>query len=465
MRDFGFFKDIEEIHTEILAYCLGVSTVDVTKELYNLACLGRADGGGGLTFIEEVATAAYVASYTAALKDICEESVYINDIVQAKIRGDAVDSSVIPIELQCYFDGIDTLANSGSMLSENDKVSLKMLWELNEFKGLQKKLYVSLYEMKKNQVIEEILSRNNGLLVRKLFTSGQGMVASAWLFSIPTSSYLQMSPSQFSISLRNRFFVKHPMVDTSIICSCNESIIDGYGYHVHLCSTYGVNRTKTHDSLVGTLGNMLEAAGITYRKEIVIAKEKRYDKDKGVLKDPDKIGYDNKRLDIVTKIPVSLLEESTAKITTIDVTVVNAARNQKLLTKDAAEAVALEANKAEDYKINKYKQLVSEHDSHIIPFALESQGQFGKKTSIIFNKLVDLVLLNSRAKRSVLFDYWAKRFSIVLQKGVADHLVNAFRSIIKRDICFSGKDSVSNGNVDRFNHPIEIVHWMQFSQY
>ena len=78
---------------------------------------------------------------------------------------------------------------------------------------------------------------------------------------------------------------------------------------------------------------------------------------------------------------------------------------------------------------------------------------------------MDLVLLNSRARRSILFDYWAKRFSIVLQKGVADHLANAFRHIIKRDICSSRKESEGDSNIGRYNHPIEIRHWMQFSQY
>jgi hypothetical protein len=81
----------------------------------------------------------------------------------------------------------------------------------------------------------------------------------------------------------------------------------------------------------------------------------------------------------------------------------------------------------------------------------------------IFQNLVDIILVNSRAKRGTIHDYWAKRFSITLQKGVADHIYKAFRSLI--DKASNSKSSYSLSNSATSNdHPIDYLHWIQFSQ-
>jgi hypothetical protein len=272
-----------------------------------------------------------------------------------------------------------------------------------------------------------------------------------------------MSPTQFSIALRNRLFVQHPMVHSSLRCKCDQTFIDEMGYHVHLCNCFSGYRINTHNAIVDTLASMLKNAGILHKKEIVIAKEKRYDKDKDKDKENLILETDKRRLDIVTKIPVSLLDETTSKLTSIDVTVVNAARNYKNLTNEVATTIALEANKQEDFKISKYHDLVNEYDYHIIPFALEVQGQYGANTKKVFNKLVDLVLINSRAKRSTILDYWAKRFSITLQKGVSDHLFYSFQTLIRQETSLT--DTAASNLNDTNDHPMHYHQWFQSSQY
>jgi hypothetical protein len=276
--------------------------------------------------------------------------------------------------LQSYFDGIDKLAAVGQTITEDKILTLKGLWDLKgmDFKGLQKKLSVKLYQIRMDNLQKELQNRDDGLLSMKLFTSAKGFLASAWLFTIPTSTSLRMSPTQFSIALRNRLFVPHPSIHDSIRCACDQRYIDVLGHHVHCCNSFSGYRISTHNAILDTLGNMLHNAGILCKKEYVLAKEKRYDKDKLLIGDNDK-----RRLDLVTKLPVSLLDESTTKVTSIDVTVVNAARNSKNLTLDSATTIAFEANKQETLKINKYQDLADVHDNHILPFAIEAQGQYG----------------------------------------------------------------------------------------
>ena len=132
---------------DMLGDLLNVRSENIQDHSMAIAWLRTIDGGGGLQYHEDNTLPAYVASYTAALREIVKAYPIVQEMVETEIRGEEWDNDRqrIPDKLVQYFNSITTLTQLGSCIDGNKEVvTLQRLWEISEddgaLKGLQGRL-------------------------------------------------------------------------------------------------------------------------------------------------------------------------------------------------------------------------------------------------------------------------------------------------------------------------------------
>jgi ribonuclease HI len=418
-RNSNFFEKYDEILKTLLADITQVDP-DVIGEInMMIAKLHCIDGGVGLSYQEDRAVPAYVASYTAALETITETFPSIQILIDKKINGDLSDTDYIPPRLQAYFDGIEELAQMNVQI-EKQTISLQLLMNLKKVKhkGLQRILSKQGRILRKKEVMEQLSDRED-LRNLRIFVSGQGWEASAFLDTIPKCSELTLTSDQMANAVRRRLQIKEPNIMPNDKCKCGGTF-DILGIHANTCRHFSGDRTRTHDSVKFVWGSICRHAKLPVRYEYLPFKREIQSDDT-----PNDLG----RLDLLIATPIRLSTHHNQNLPTLlDVTVVNAASNRKDITSENAATEEFAANEAERKKSNLYQKRASDNGFNFTPLGFEVQGRWSKSTRHTFDLLLDR-MTDKDSEKSKLSTYWIKRISITIQRNTAQHIINSTQKI------------------------------------
>jgi len=122
----------KNILRDMLGDIMKVSSEKIQDHSMAIAWLRTIDGGGGLQYHEDNTLPAYVASYTAALREIVKAYPIVREMVETEMRGEEWDNEIKtkPDKLVQYFNSIKTLTQLGSCIDgKAELVSLEGLWK------------------------------------------------------------------------------------------------------------------------------------------------------------------------------------------------------------------------------------------------------------------------------------------------------------------------------------------------
>jgi ribonuclease HI len=418
-RSGNFFEKYDEILKTLLADITQVDPDAIGEIHMMIAKLHCIDGGVGLCYQEDRAVPAYVASYTAALQTITDTFPSIQLLIDKKLSGELADNDYVPPRLQAYFDGIEELAELDVQI-DKQVISLQLLMSLKKakHKGLQRILSKQGRILRKKEVMDQ-LSDKEDLRHLRIFVSGQGWEASAFLDTIPKCSELTLTSDQMANAIRRRIQIKEPNIMPKDACKCGSSF-DTAGIHANTCRHFSGDRTRTHDSVKFVWGSMCRHAKLPVRYEYLPFKREVHSDDT-----PNDLG----RLDLLISTPIRLSVHHDQNLPTLlDVTVVNAASNKNTIKPDNAATEGFAANEAERKKSTLYQKRASDNGFNFTPLGFEVQGRWSKCTRHTFDLLLDR-MTDNESEKAKLSTYWIKRISITIQRNTSQHIINSIQKI------------------------------------
>jgi hypothetical protein len=418
-RSGNFFEKYDEILKTLLADITQVDPDAIGEIHMMIAKLHCIDGGVGLCYQEDRAVPAYVASYTAALQTITDTFPSIQLLIDKKLSGELADNDYVPPRLQAYFDGIEELAELDVQI-DKQVISLQLLMSLKKakHKGLQRILSKQGRILRKKEVMDQ-LSDKEDLRHLRIFVSGQGWEASAFLDTIPKCSELTLTSDQMANAIRRRIQIKEPNIMPKDACKCGSSF-DIAGIHANTCRHFSGDRTRTHDSVKFVWGSMCRHAKLPVRYEYLPFKREVHSDDT-----PNDLG----RLDLLISTPIRLSVHHDQNLPTLlDVTVVNAASNKNTIKPDNAATEGFAANEAERKKSTLYQKRASDNGFNFTPLGFEVQGRWSKCTRHTFDLLLDR-MTDNESEKAKLSTYWIKRISITIQRNTSQHIINSIQKI------------------------------------
>jgi hypothetical protein len=418
-RNGNFFKRYDEVIKVLLADITQVapeSIQDINMMIAKLHCI---DGGIGLGYQEDKAVPAYVASYTASMETIITTFPDIQVLIDKKLNGSLTEADKIPPRLQAYFDGIDELAHINVTI-DKQPISLEVLLNLKkqQHKGLQRTLSKQTRIIRKQEVME-YLQNHKELTDVRVFVSGQGWEASAFLDTIPKCNDLVLTSNQMANAIRRRMQVDEPNIMQGDACKCGISF-DKAGIHANTCRHFSGDRTRTHDQVKYVWGSLCRHAQLPVRYEHLPFKRQVNN---------DDTTNDLGRLDLLIQTPIQLSTHHSENLPTLlDVTVVNAASNSREINENNASVPGFAANEAERKKTILYQQRASDNGFNFTPLGFEVQGRWSANTRHTFDILIDR-MSDRDLEKSKLSTYWIKRLSITIQRMTSMHIMNSIQKI------------------------------------
>ena len=206
-----------------------------------------------------------------------------------------------------------------------------------------------------------------------------------------------MTPAHFRQAVRNRLFIPHPgEVDiTGKRCTCQGAyVVDGLGLHMQKCRLEARLTIDTHNDVKREIAALARFCGSTVRVEPM-----------DMFRSDDLA--DGDRVDL-------LIGNRSAH----DVTVRNAVTREKETGHRHAPARAWEttAVRAKEAKYN-VRAEVQGLNFRTDVFAV--QGAWGEGFSKWFSAKLDYYCMEHNVPKAVLTNYWARRISVALHRGVA----------------------------------------------
>ena len=421
----------KNILRDMLGDIMKVSSEKIQDHSMAIAWLRTIDGGGGLQYHEDNTLPAYVASYTAALREIVKAYPIVREMVETEMRGEEwdTDRQRIPDKLSQYFNSIKTLTQIGSCIDgKAELVSLEGLWKLSEesdtMKGLQGRLskYTNQYRLDKIRKDLSVLQPYNFNHVQVL-TSSSGSEAACFLNMVPREGIQIKDNQQFANALRRRFQVAEPEFHAGQRCKCGV-VVDPYTWHYQKCAKFAKGRLETHEQLKHTISHMLSTARIPHTLESIPFKEGHGQESENM-----------KRLDIVVNHPTLLIPDTRRTHILLDQTVTHPTVNSRTIVgqiggnhMEHATREARAANESENRKHNKYDQLACDHNMEMCPMGFEIQGKWGQSTNTMFTcitKRMNNINNASLLPKSLSTSYWRLKICLTLQIQVSKHILHA----------------------------------------
>jgi hypothetical protein len=267
----------------------------------------------------------------------------------------------------------------------------------------------------------------------------------------------EIPAEEFRVIFRNRLILDHPFLPLGLSCSCShkndQPHVDTKGIHLQKCKLKNQLTITTHDTVKETLRECIKACGTHCKSEIA-----------GLLQPTSANEIDNGRPDLI------VLSDG-SPITCIDVQITNAIPSRLPNTSTKLIKPGIRALSAEKLKTDKYKNRCERQHMSFIPAIFEVQGRFGEKILDFLNNLFKKKSSDSGIAFSFLQNYWFRRISVTLQKGVARAIITRARNLLTDSTKFN--ESFSNEAVlaqtqthtrGIYNGKIfTILHLVQFS--
>ena len=250
-------------------------------------------------------------------------------------------------------------------------------------------------EARRRQV-EEVIALDSKM--QTIYESGKSPEARAWLDAIPKTPAISMPGAEFRTALRNRCLVPHPQLLAIEKCACGRPM-DRLGIHAQKCSKSKELTIQTHDRVVRTLEEMIHSCGVSCKVEVTgifqnVAPSNQQRMDL-VVHDP---GRPDRLYDIViTNAVTRAIEDGTS-------TRANLSQTQE----------------RERAKERKYSAAAAASGMTFKGVALEVQGNWGNDFKQVFRHFITLGAANSGISFPILANYWRRRISMSLQKGIAN---------------------------------------------
>ena len=415
----------------MLGDILKVRSETIQDHSIAIAWLRTIDGGGGLQYHEDNTLPAYVASYTAALREIVKAYPIVQEMIETEIRGQEWDNERHrrPDKLIQYFNSVNTLTQLGSCMDGKEQVvSLKGLWQLSvedkKLKGLQGRLsnYAHQYRLEKiRKDLSELQPYNFNHV--QVLTSSSGPEAACFLNVVPREGVQIKDNQQFANALRRRFQVAEPEFHEGQKCKCGV-LMDPYTWHLQKCGKFSKGRLETHEQLKHLISHMLSTARVPHTLESIPFKE-------GRGQEPDTM----KRLDIVVNHPTLLIPLTRRRQILLDQTVAHPTRcggnfvgqvggNHMTMATKAARA----ANASENSKHTKYDKHALDHNMEMCPMGFEVPGQWGEGIRKMFQYITQRMYNINNASllpKSFSTSYWRLKICLTLQTQVSKHVLHA----------------------------------------
>lgn len=467
-----FIDNLQKLQRTILA---SIFKCDVSDSLFHMCCLRISFGGLGIHRADEVAPAAYTASWIAFLRTQGFDSSMhriagLHSLHQCP-RLEALEQTIRRFKLG------EVDANEGANAVPSIQEFVNKLHKINQFldqqdrqdrETLQNKLTYDL-QQQRIKAMKEFMTNNEDQHINLRWWNGlQNQEAGAWLDAIPKIDKLQMRSSEFRTALRYRYRIAISAIRAGSRCDCkvrmkqpNGSFVtccpplDPYGYHVSTgCGKDGL-RIKTHDALVSELNDIIRYAGGN------TVKEQRHCFG-------DHLPDDNHRPDIAIINPGAF--DIPGNKALLDVTVtcpLEGAQNGKISkpTKtDALKKVSTSLTTVYRNKINKYNKVLRNcaevspdfNPNHfsIFPIAFESSGAIHAESQKFIDSIVEKAADISRHPGNNLVMYFKKKISVCLQKNIARTINSRVGKIMSHQDFRVGRDfadeiiadEVTNGN-------------------
>ena len=435
LKKHGFFNSIKSIVIETMCYIAEVDKESIQDLQWQLMLLPISEGGlgmGGLT--EEVAQAAYTASFSSALKHMSGQDDNFNDLITQLIPRNMADNQIevegLPTSVGDFIHNINTLAAKGATIDkEGTALTLHNLLNLTDTKGLQAQLSKLFLEPMKVKAVA--LLNEDSPYHEKIYNSMATGPSSAFLSAIPRTKTLEMAPHHFGRAIRKRLFIKEPGIDGTQMCKCSNKVMDEYGYHAGCCSAFSKERNAKHNTMVDLFAKLFQAASI----QVIV--EPRH-----MFRDED--NRDNKRPDIRTTNPIEISPITTNKeildrtsnprIAAFDFTAVSAARTIETTYVGRAALPGVEAKRAETLKFLKYSKACSDTNTNFIPIGFENEGYMGANAEMVIKLCVKRICSRTSAPYSSMIRYWRQRISVTLQSLVAEQEIKAIKTVLNHHI-------------------------------
>ena len=222
------------------------------------------------------------------------------------------------------------------------------------------------------------------------------MEARAWLDAIPKSEAQTLLPSEFRTAFRNRLLIPHPQLLAHSTCTCGKEV-DPYGIHIQKCRLDGNLTNSTHNNLVACLAEMIRHCGQSVRVEV-----------SGIFNNVNP--SNNQRMDLVVFDPGR-------PNSLYDVVVTNPV-SQEVLSSNSVNSRATEVQ--EQIKERRYKDNAFAAGMSLHGLAIEVYGAWGGDFTKMFNHFISLGSVVTNIPRAILTNYWRRRISVCLQRGVAN---------------------------------------------
>ena len=252
------------------------------------------------------------------------------------------------------------------------------------------------------------------------------MEARAWLDKIPKSEAQTMLPSEFRTAFRNRLMIPHPQLLAHTTCTCCK-VVDPCGIHMQKCRLDGNLMNATHNNMVACLAEMIRHCGQSVRVEV-----------SGIFDNVDPSS--NQRMDLVVFDP--------GRPHSLYNAVVTHPVSQEVLTTNCVNTRATHVQE-EQIKERRYRDAASLAEMLLHGLAIEVYGAWGNDFTKMFTVLILFPCLGAvvtNIPKAVLANYWQRRISVCLQRGVT----NAINTRTNRRLTTRTLDTGSSGQGESF---------------
>ena len=432
-----FITEYNSLQRSCLSHILEVDSIgDIS---YDIA---RAENGGGLVFLKDVAEPAFTASCLAAFGEVKDAIPAFQDVLRYATdhwaKDDDHSSTWFQLRsqwdvkylqyplLEDFFHGLRVLQCESSSIP-----SLSDLLEMPEsgMNKLQHRL-IQHRNAKRSESIFSILEDKHDSAGLAVFQSSSTKESKAWLWSVPTSPSMSMSNGQFTTAVRTRFLVDHPSILPNTRCKCKGSpskaspILDTRGYHSQKCKLEHHLTIATHEQLKLEIMSLIRFKGVPCHSNCngIFAETNPED---GCRGDIVELGTGGVRTiyDVRLSNPVSAVVERGGRVGIGDST-----------------------NTSEKEKWKKYGERCKSVRSTFIPLCVDTTGYWGKSFSRWFEQTIAFILKDKNQDISNVSNYWTRRISIAIQRGVSDAINSRIRVVYGGGIF--ANDDIS---VDRFS--------------
>ena len=350
--------------------------------------LARIREGVGLGFAEDIPDCAFAASQIASLRDIERANPgFLAEVKTAYAQGPGIPPDP-EISTPAHQLASALLATDTTFLEDDHTTA-----DFSTLRKLQSRLLAGRTKLRTESVEARIKTNN---IQDTIYQSGKSEDARAWLNAIPKTLALSLHPAEFRTALRARLLINHPQLLAHTDCTCGKPV-DPLGIHMQKCPLDRNLTNNTHNRLVECLAEMMRSCGQSVRVEVT-----------GVFNNVDPTSH--QRMDLVAFIPGR-------PNALYDVVVTNPVT---ALVESNGSVNLTQTETHEQIKLRRYAENALDAGMTMRPLAIESFGKWGGDFTIMFNHFISLGAGMSHIPQAVLANYWRRRISVCLQRGVAN---------------------------------------------